>query len=902
MDGGSVRAFVGRPTELAILRGALADANAGRPQVVLIEGEAGIGKTALLREGARTARDAALVWVSGDQAEQVIEFGAATQLLAGMAAAVTPSPGADRFMVGGALLDALGALEEHGTVVLVVDDLQWVDPASFGALLFCVRRLRIDPVLVLLACRPGTLDTDDGGWSGFLAGSEHAQRIRLEGLTPREVGELALLGGRHLVRDTATRLTRHTGGNPLYLSALLDELPADVLGDAAVSLPAPRAYATSVLARLARLTPPARELVCAAAVLGVHAPLRTAATVAGLSPTSPALDEAIGAGLLDLGPAGQELRFAHPLMRAAVYDDLPPSTRRRMHLAAAPLVPRQSGFAHRVRAASGEYDATLATDLLTSADAAQEDGAFARAARQLIAAWQVDVDRSRAERSLFEAVRLRLMTGDVHGARQHAAAVGSCSPSPWRRYTQALFAVVEGRLEHGTAELTALADSSTDPTLTGYCAADLALLCSSLGDYAAGICWAERAEHMATTPAARATALQALSWGHARLGRFAQAVDALSGCSPLTRRPTGLDAQFLAVRGVQRNWSGDDAGAIEDLTAVLRWQRRGVSSTSIIDAYAALAEAEFRCGDWAAALLHIDLGLSLAVDLDQTWFLAYAESVATQVHAARGDLPLAAEHAAAAAAAAHAQPNYEAFGYAALAAVQVAWAGRDWDGIVAAVRPLADDSATSPGSHPNLALWRHRLAEAHLHLGHAADAHRVRDEIADRPWGGVDPADLVRLDARLQLSDGDPAAAARSYTEAMPPPTSRRLADGLLALDHGRFLLSAHHRKPAAAALQTARTILGGLGAGRLAADADRSLRSCGVPASRVVDAPSRLDLLTPREQTVARLVATGMTNREIAAELYVSVKTVEYHLSGIFTTLGIHSRRQLGPVLSPIS
>ncbi|MCW2931105.1 MAG: transcriptional regulator, LuxR family [Actinomycetia bacterium] len=147
--------------------------------------------------------------------------------------------------------------------------------------------------------------------------------------------------------------------------------------------------------------------------------------------------------------------------------------------------------------------------------------------------------------------------------------------------------------------------------------------------------------------------------------------------------------------------------------------------------------------------------------------------------------------------------------------------------------------------------------------------------------------------------------AAATFAAAMPSPGSRSLAGGLLALDYGRL----RRRKAAVPVLLTGRSILAGLGAARLAGECDRILLAAGLPrpaprggqnGREDRDAPQavRLRALTAREQAVARLAAVGLTNRQVAAELYVSVKAVEYHLSGVFAKLGIHSRRQLPGVL----
>jgi ATP/maltotriose-dependent transcriptional regulator MalT len=343
---------------------------------------------------------------------------------------------------------------------------------------------------------------------------------------------------------------------------------------------------------------------------------------------------------------------------------------------------------------------------------------------------------------------------------------------------------------------------------------------------------------------------------------------------------------------VVRNWAGDFPGAVEDLRAVLRWHRSGVTIVGLTNAYAALAEAEFRRGDWDAAAIHVEVAISLGRDLDHTWFLSYAHCVAAYLYVARGETETATAHVAAAQEAAGSSPSREA-----LAGAHVAWSRSDWTAVISALGPLERGDLGTATQYPNLALWRYRLAEAYLAEGRLDRARRLLSDSPQTPWGGVIRADRARLDALAWQRAGQPDRAAVTFEAAMAGPGSRRLADGLLALDHGRFLLGEKRRKPAATALLTARSVFAGLGAAVLTSACDQSLRACGVlvpaPAGDQETQPD-LDALTVREQVVARLVAAGMTNREAAAELFVSVKTIEYHLGVIFTKLHIGSRRQL--------
>jgi DNA-binding CsgD family transcriptional regulator len=174
-------------------------------------------------------------------------------------------------------------------------------------------------------------------WARLFTAPEYARRLQLAGLDAGEVRQLAAHSGNRLGRPAARRLRDHTDGNPLYVTALLDEVTEAALNDASGALPAPRSYAARVLARVAVLSPEARTLVAATSVLGPHAPLRTVLATAGPGVSATALDEVVAHRLLvdEVRGGVRELSFQRSLTRAAVYHGLSPSQRCELHRAAA---------------------------------------------------------------------------------------------------------------------------------------------------------------------------------------------------------------------------------------------------------------------------------------------------------------------------------------------------------------------------------------------------------------------------------------------------------------------------------------------------------------------------------------------------------------------------------------
>ena len=291
-DGG---VFVGRAGELAVLEAAAAAATRGQPKVVLVEGEAGIGKSTLLARFASGLADAAVLRASGDEAELLLPYGVVGQLVACARGAGGGPPGllagdlsggVHPLAVGADLVAWLGQFPRM--VLAMIDDLHWADAPSARALLFALRRLQADRVLVVVSARPGELPRPGESWQRFLAGDHRASRIRLRGLGLEEVVELGrALGAGELPRRAARRLLEETGGNPLYCSALVDEAETrspDLSGE---TLQVPRSLAGVVLARVGALGPAARELVTAAAVLDYQCELVAAAALADLDDPLP---------------------------------------------------------------------------------------------------------------------------------------------------------------------------------------------------------------------------------------------------------------------------------------------------------------------------------------------------------------------------------------------------------------------------------------------------------------------------------------------------------------------------------------------------------------------------------------------------------------------------------------
>ena len=281
VPGQRVGVFVGRDDAMAAMDEELLAAAEGNPRVVWIEGEAGIGKTSLLRQFLATARDGRhVVWASAAEEERSLAFGLVDQVAAGLVATTQldvalpyGDSDVDVLAVGAQLLAVLGDIE--GVTLLVIDDLHWADMESASALLFLLRRLQHEAVLVLVAARPDPATSLSESWGRFVRDSELVRPVRLEGLS---VDELVLLSAMTtdapLGRLGAERLQAHTAGHPMHAQSLLQELGRDSLETARGVLPAPRSLAATLISKVAALPDATQDLVAASAVLGSPGPWR----------------------------------------------------------------------------------------------------------------------------------------------------------------------------------------------------------------------------------------------------------------------------------------------------------------------------------------------------------------------------------------------------------------------------------------------------------------------------------------------------------------------------------------------------------------------------------------------------------------------------------------------------
>ncbi|CAN5658302.1 LuxR family transcriptional regulator [soil metagenome] len=898
--------FVGRVDELDVLRRCVDAPAAQGGLVVLVEGEAGSGKSVLVRHALDERADdsnagrgvgSARWTASAMPDEQQIAFGVVDQLASGDVHVVPGRANRDPLELGAALVERLGDLAATGDgVVLVVEDVQWADRQSLHALSFALRRLQGDAVTAVLTSRPPAPDAVTR-----MLGTVNGTRIDLAAFTVDEVRSLAdALGLGPIPSRAAHRLWEHTGGLPLHVKAVCTEIGAERLVELERPLPVPRSFALMVAAQMASCPPDAAELVAAVAVLGGQCGLARAVAVADIADPATALDGGVAAGLLEHPPevVGWEIQTIHPLVTSAVVEHLPPASRRGLHLRAAENTTEADTLRHRALAAVGP-DPTLANETDAYARVQLADHRVSESAHLLLRAARLTPLGDTRGHRLLEAIVLLLADGDVGAAFAHEAEIAAMSPTARRALVLGQLAYFSGRQADAASHLEQgwhLREQSTPEVTvrTAIWRGHLALLQAEATE---ACTWGGRALETAEDESgARVEAAALIAIAQGMLGHGRRVLDTLADTPVRADRPEHLEA--LLARGIVSLWSGDLPAAEDALAQVsegtVPWRPLHLR----LSALGCRAKAGYRMGRFDASRAHAELAVSLARDSDHRWALSFLSSIATLVPAVRGDWSTARDHAAVAAAAADDGGGLATDrAYAAHAAAQLAFAQDDSAGVIAAIEPVLELLQRDGYAEPGVMPWRELYAEALARGGRHVEADRVVRQIEQAATERGHPlasASAMRARGHVLAAQGDGEAAVASFDAAA------RALDGIearfeIAVIHdarGRALRRLGHRRQAAEAFSAALETFRALGAEPFVVRAEREAAACGLSPRRR-DTGRAMDL-TPQELAVAAMAARGDTNREIAGELIVSVKTVEYHLGNVFSKLGIHSRREL--------
>jgi DNA-binding CsgD family transcriptional regulator/tetratricopeptide (TPR) repeat protein len=903
--------LLGRDSERAAIDGLLDAAEASRSGALVLRGEAGIGKTSLLQYATERAEPMRVLAGSGIEAESELPFAGLHQLLwpvldrAGelpevQAAALRGAFGLsserveDRFLVSVAVLGLVTAVADDDPLLCVVDDAHWLDTASSDALVFVARRLQADPVALLFGAREGEARRFE---------APGLPELCLAGLGEAEAA--ALLGrddGLHA--SVRQALVRASGGNPLALRELPSALTADQRAGRTpldLDLPLTQGIERAYLARVRPLGEDVRRLLLLAAAddTGEVGTILRAAAVLGVPTT--AIDMAERAGLLSI--ERERLRFGHPLVRSAVYRAASFGERRDAHEAlAAGLDSRADADRaawHRAVVATAPND-EVAEALTRTADRAQRRGGHAAAARALERAAELDSDPERKTDHLLGAAAAAGLAGRVAQAHELLDRAEPGIDDPIRRA-----AAAEVR---GTLEVAAGRPGDGHLVLVDAARAVLPI------DQATGL----HLLGLSCVAAAIAGDMQGL----------AQAYQTAAAVEP----DHGSDEQVFLVRllgGLGRGVTTGDTTTTVPLIEEALTRADKLDDPRLVEL---AGTGTIFLGDWPRARRYYDRAIRLARERGAIGVLPQTLGLRANVALWEG---LVAEAAESASEAARLAEDIGAENARALPMTCLAWiAGLRGDSAecerltdevlgLAVERGLATSAAlaTWARAHLDLALGRWEeglvrliaLLDVRPGFGHPlftllsawdrveAAVRAGRPEVAAEAvallegWAvGVAPAWAAPVLADCQALVATTPDEAEAHFEAAVAglDVARPLDRARIQLHYGEHLRRERRRVDSRGHLRAAFEGFERLGAQPWADRARRELRATGETARKRDISP--LAQLTPQELQVARLVGEGATNKGVAAQLFVSPKTVEYHLRKVFDKLGIASRAEL--------
>ncbi len=401
----SARPFVGRASALGLLARTARDAAAGLPGVVLVEGEPGVGRTALVRRAAGALTDFTVVHIVCDPMERDAPLQVVARLLGRFDAVVDRGAGvAD---AGEVLWQVLVREQARSPLAVVVDDLHWADSISVDVLGYALRRLFRERVLVVLTMLDPAADVT---WSGrfppdgaaltrrrrVVTAHNTSHELTLTGLDPAEFAALARAHGRDVHPADIAALHRYTAGHPGQASMLLADRGLTLR--AAEPFPVPRTFLALLRDGVAELPDESRQLAMGLAVLGGPSRISLVARVSGVAEPADALEPLLIAGFARWRPADPvcPVEIAYPMLAAGIYQSIPPGRRRRLHERAAELVDAPAVWRHRVRAVVGAADPELADELEGEAGAALAVGDVAAAVQYLD--WAAELSDTRSDR------------------------------------------------------------------------------------------------------------------------------------------------------------------------------------------------------------------------------------------------------------------------------------------------------------------------------------------------------------------------------------------------------------------------------------------------------------------------------------------------------------------------
>ena len=908
---------MGRAGESAVIAGLLSRARGGASGVLVVVGEAGIGKSSLLDHARETATGLHVLAASGAEPERDLPFAGLVQMLRpllghlgalptvqseALAQALALGPGGphhdgppgrgERFAVSAATLGLITTAAEAQPLLLLVDDVHHLDRPSLDAILFTARRLLTDAVAVVFATRPGE------GADDLLTGLD---RLDLTGLTREECG--VLVGPRGLAPPEVERLHAVSGGNPL--AALEMARRPELLTREVAIVPVPRLIERAFVRRLDALGAPARVALTVVALAG-DVDLGTLARACAASGTDlDHLGEAEEAELVAV--EADRVRFLHPLVRASLVQATAPARRRHLHRMLAGAVPDDDldRRALHLSASTLGPDADAAVVLDEATASAAHRRAYAVASDWGERAAQVSADPARRAQRLTLAGEHAWLGGLADRALEiFGEAVASAPTGESRRRALALRGVVSARCGSLVEARDLLLEASApiagdDPDLAVMLLAEAVYACVYLCDgpgVRTVVGRLDALQHRATAPRSRLLGDLARGIGRVMTG------EGVEGAVLMRRAAAAAGTGELVEDPRWRGWlllvpiwlrdSGAARGLVETVVLDAR-ERAAVGTLPFLLFHAARDDAT--TDRWTSAEAGYQEAIALARESGQRTDEAVARAGLAWLYARRGqEDAMRSEAEEAERQCVRSRLNFGRtwlrFAWGDLAA----GLGRYEEAVThyreqqALVRHLGvDDADLSPAPE---------LVECLLRVGDVAAARSEAEAFEGLAAAKGQPWSRARAHRAVALAGTTPEEQFEAALEEHAhSPDAYERARTLLA--YGAHLRRTRRRTEARTYLREALDTFDRLTAAPWAEQASTELAATGERVQR--RAVGAEQPLTPQELQVARLLGTGRTTREAAAALFVSPKTVEYHLRHVYIKLGIGSRKALAERLS---
>lgn len=784
--------------------------------------------------------------------------------------------------------------------VLVIENAQWVDELSFQALHYAWRRLRNEPVLIVLAMREKDLALLTGETREFLGDSE-LEILQLDLPAPERVREVVCARtGIDLPPSAADELVSYTQGNLHAIIELAQENPEQSWEQFNRWPPAPRALSLHVKQLLEDLSPRARAMAEAASVLGLQSGIDHIAQLAGEQDPLEPIQQIVDCSLAQtMGHSGKvRLGFGNALTQMAVYHQMPLSTRIRLHAAAAGIVEDQGAVLGHRADASFLPDASLARHLKDYAQAQGRRGEWSSAATAFFRAMHLSADPATRDSLLLAAVDAIVAAGELPRAQTFSHQLSSLESSPERDVLSGYIAILQGRANTAqrwlaSAWQTAVQNQSSDAMAVISQRRVLHSLCLLEGQRI--LDWAEQSLRLAQVGsplAIESAAIQGL--GLSMMGRSSEGEQVL------------MDLLAKLPAGAQRQRAEMSLGWIYLATDRVELARHELSAASSTDfsegslrialwAKAWLARAEFLMGDWDQALETVRAAQALQERSEIQILRPLLQLTAVQIHALRGNWDQVEVHLGKSWSRTGSYPIMEV-PYR-MARAEVARAQTNHEEVVRSLEPLLALDLTQGIDQAGFWTWQDTYAAALIRCERLDDAEKfIQPRLEQAIAAGHQSASARYLSVQgmLLAARGEIDAAKQVFEDAI-----RRL-EGIGAVFHrakidfayGQCLRRAGKRAECVPPLTRALTIFAHLDATVYVERCNRELQASGTGMSRRETAD--WSTLTAQEQAVAQLVCEGASNRRVAEELFIGTKTVQYHLTKIYAKLAVATRTEL--------